>query len=161
MPNICCSSQEFLDLGMGDDEEHAILLCNYFNYIDQKLGRQHSDPADIRAAKFNYVSYLVYGEEAPRGTTWYVGRRDTILGYIELWNPTTGTCYNFDLSINSVSAPLGGSEAVPDRNQRIIDPICPLKKIWSFVGDRNVWINVQPETAPVLLNYNLDEKTCW
>jgi coiled-coil and C2 domain-containing protein 2A len=34
MPNLCCNGQEFLDLGMGDDEEHAILLCNYFNYID-------------------------------------------------------------------------------------------------------------------------------
>ena len=36
MPNLTCTSQEFLDLGMGDDEEHAILLCNFFNYIDQR-----------------------------------------------------------------------------------------------------------------------------
>ncbi len=33
---IFCNSQEFLDLGMGDYEEHAILLCNYFNYIDRE-----------------------------------------------------------------------------------------------------------------------------
>lgn len=35
MPDLFCTSQEFLDLGAGDYEEHAILLCNYFNYIDK------------------------------------------------------------------------------------------------------------------------------
>lgn len=35
MPDLFCDSQEFLDLGAGDFEEHAILLCNYFNFIDQ------------------------------------------------------------------------------------------------------------------------------
>jgi hypothetical protein len=30
-----CTSQEFLDLGVGDWEEHAILLFNYFSYIDR------------------------------------------------------------------------------------------------------------------------------
>jgi coiled-coil and C2 domain-containing protein 2A len=35
MPDLACTSQQFLDLGMGDSEEHAILLCNYFNYIDR------------------------------------------------------------------------------------------------------------------------------
>ena len=39
MPDLTCDCQEFLDLGMGDDEEHAILLCNYFNYIDRALNR--------------------------------------------------------------------------------------------------------------------------
>jgi coiled-coil and C2 domain-containing protein 2A len=35
MPDLYCTSQEFLDLGAGGYEEHAILLCNYFNYIDK------------------------------------------------------------------------------------------------------------------------------
>jgi coiled-coil and C2 domain-containing protein 2A len=34
MPDLTCTSQEFLDLGAGDSEEHAMLLCNYFNFID-------------------------------------------------------------------------------------------------------------------------------
>lgn len=38
MPDLTCLSQEFLDLGMGDSEEHAILLCNMFNYIDRQSG---------------------------------------------------------------------------------------------------------------------------
>lgn len=39
MPDLACTSQEFLDLGMGDSEEHAILLCNYFNFIDKNCVR--------------------------------------------------------------------------------------------------------------------------
>ncbi len=39
MPDMTCTSQQFLDLGMGDYEEHAILLCNYFNFIDRAQGR--------------------------------------------------------------------------------------------------------------------------
>ena len=34
LPDLWCTSQEFLDLGYGGYEEHAILLCNYFNHID-------------------------------------------------------------------------------------------------------------------------------
>jgi coiled-coil and C2 domain-containing protein 2A len=37
MPDLCCTSQEFLDLGQGDAEEHAMLLCNYFNFIDREV----------------------------------------------------------------------------------------------------------------------------
>jgi len=43
MPDLACNSQEFLDLGMGDSEEHAILLCNYFNFIDFNCDRQNKD----------------------------------------------------------------------------------------------------------------------
>ncbi len=35
MPDMYSSCQEFLDLGAGDYEEHAILLANYFQYIDE------------------------------------------------------------------------------------------------------------------------------
>ena len=36
MPDCWTTDNEFLTLGFGDYEEHAVLLCNYFNYIDQK-----------------------------------------------------------------------------------------------------------------------------
>ena len=34
LPDIWMTSQQFLDMRGGDDEEHAILLANFFNYID-------------------------------------------------------------------------------------------------------------------------------
>lgn len=34
LPDLWSTSQEFFDLGGGDYEEHAVLLANYFQYID-------------------------------------------------------------------------------------------------------------------------------
>lgn len=55
---------------------------------------------------------------------------------------------------------MGGSGA-PSMNQRAEDPQCPMKRIWCFVGNKNVWANIQPDDDPVNLNFNLDDDTCW
>ena len=34
LPDLWTTSQEFFDLGGGDYEEHAIVLANYFRYVD-------------------------------------------------------------------------------------------------------------------------------
>lgn len=94
MPDLTCSSQEFLDLGAGDSEEHAMLLCNYFNFIDFNQNRQKKNDADT--SKLDIHSYVVYGEAVPDGNVWFVARRCKINGYMELWNPMTAECYNFD-----------------------------------------------------------------
>jgi coiled-coil and C2 domain-containing protein 2A len=83
MPDLWCDSQEFLDLGAGDCEEHAILLCNYFNYIDDKQNRKH------------IKSYVCLGLGYPEGKTAYVMRRDTNNNHVELWNPMRGEAYFF------------------------------------------------------------------
>jgi coiled-coil and C2 domain-containing protein 2A len=51
-------------LGGGDYEEHAIMLCNYFNYIDSVV--------EVTGCK----SYLVYGMGMPEGFTVYVMRKN-------------------------------------------------------------------------------------
>lgn len=95
MPDLTCTCQEFLDLGCGDSEEHAILLCNYFNFIDDKQGRK------------DYESYLVYGEAIPEGETWYVLRRDKVKNFAEIWNPNTAEVYNFDRITSSTRSVFG------------------------------------------------------
>jgi|TARA_B100000780_G_scaffold274405_1_gene239374 coiled-coil and C2 domain-containing protein 2A len=72
-------SSQFLELCAGDWEEHAILLRNYFAYID---GRQ-------------FDNYIVFGHGLPEGDTVYVMRRptDEIDNEIELWNASTGVAY--------------------------------------------------------------------
>jgi len=35
LDDLYCTCQEFLDLKQGDYEEHAILLANFFQYIDE------------------------------------------------------------------------------------------------------------------------------
>ena len=83
MNDLFCTNQQFLDLGEGDYEEHAILLCNFFNYIDINTGRP-----EIK-------SYLLFGEAMPEGQTTYVLRRKDGEGDAEIWSPHTGECYYF------------------------------------------------------------------
>ena len=55
------TADELLKLKMGDD--HGILLCNYFNYIDSMLNSR-------------FESYLILGKAFPYGKTIFVLRRN-------------------------------------------------------------------------------------
>lgn len=57
--------QQFIDIRGGDSQEHAILLCNYFTYIDKLL------------AHTTYKSYVVLGKAVPEGNAFFVLRMDT------------------------------------------------------------------------------------
>lgn len=152
MPDITCTSQEFLDLGSGDSEEHAMLLCNFFNFIDKDQGRQ--------APGKNYHSYIIYGEAIPDGACWYVLRRDIEHNFVEIWNPMTAEVYNFDLIISPARQVFGRANK-QSMNQRTNDPQCTMRKIWTIVGQENVWANIQKEEAPVLIRYDLENLKNW
>mmetsp|Transcript_37280 Transcript_37280/g.57182 ORF Transcript_37280/g.57182 Transcript_37280/m.57182 type:complete len:142 (+) Transcript_37280:3332-3757(+) len=141
MPDLTCTSQQFLDLGAGDSEEHAILLCNYFNFIDRAQGRQKRNENDDRSKDFH--SFIVFGEAVPQGQCWFVCRADKQQQYkhFELWNPMTGECYNFDKTDESLKRLVGQDEA-HSMNQRNEDPRCPMKRVWCIVGQENVWANI-------------------
>jgi len=74
--DMWCSSQQFLDLGVGDWEEHAILLYNYFSYIDRN--------------NEEIENYLVVGQGIPEGDTVCVYRRNMRTGEGVFWNASTG-----------------------------------------------------------------------
>ena len=83
LPDLWTTTQEFFDLGGGDYEEHAIVLANYFLYIDKKQGKE-------------YKSYIVCGHGMPAGKMVFVMRkRNEADGSFELWDPLTGQCYWF------------------------------------------------------------------
>lgn len=50
-------------------EDHGILLCNYFNYVDKKMGRDYIN------------SYLAIGKAFPYGKSIFVLRRNTRNGH--------------------------------------------------------------------------------
>ena len=52
-----------MDLGGGDFEEHAILLANFFSYIDEVK------------KKDKFKTYLVYCNSMPEGNSIYVMRQ--------------------------------------------------------------------------------------
>ena len=86
MPECWCTDEQFLTLNFGDFEEHSILLCNYFNYIDKAQNR------DI-------TSYIVLGRGNPEGVTAYVLRKANKTNDIELWNACTGRPFYMDQNV--------------------------------------------------------------
>jgi len=130
MPDMWCTSQEFLDLGAGDYEEHAVLLCNYFKYIDLKKNRT------------NIENCIVLGKGIPEGYTTYVLRRDKNTNHCELWNSIRGEAYFF------------GREEVPNgvlcfktkpgihMNIRTYDSKCPLTSVGCVITESNVYSNI-------------------
>lgn len=68
------TSQQFLNLNAGDEEEHASLLCNYFKY------------KDINA-------FLVFGYTIDNGRTIYVLTKNGSSGNMTLWDPNTGRSF--------------------------------------------------------------------
>ena len=59
-------------------EDHAILLCNYFNYIDSKIENN------------NYESLLMVCKAFPYGKCFFVLRRDITNKHVEVWDPYKG-----------------------------------------------------------------------
>uniref|UniRef100_A0A673T361 Coiled-coil and C2 domain containing 2A n=1 Tax=Suricata suricatta TaxID=37032 RepID=A0A673T361_SURSU len=69
---LWCTSDQFLDLLAGDEEEHAVLLCNYFLFLGKK-------------------AWLVVGSAIPEGPTAYVLTREQ--SHYLIWNPCSGHFY--------------------------------------------------------------------
>ncbi|XP_006144956.1 coiled-coil and C2 domain-containing protein 2A [Tupaia chinensis] len=70
--DLWSTSDQFLDLLAGDEEEHAVLLCNYFLSLGKK-------------------AWLVMGNAIPEGPTAYVLTWEQ--SYYFLWNPCSGHFY--------------------------------------------------------------------
>jgi len=86
MSDIWSTCGQFLDMLMGDEEEHAILLCNFFLYLRR------------RAA-------VVLGSGIPEGSTAYVIVWEYAGEEASLWNPTTGERFSVRdsfLPLNSI-----------------------------------------------------------
>uniref|UniRef100_A0A8V0Y5W6 Coiled-coil and C2 domain containing 2A n=1 Tax=Gallus gallus TaxID=9031 RepID=A0A8V0Y5W6_CHICK len=70
--DLWCTSDQFLDLLAGDEEEHAVLLCNYFLGMGKK-------------------AWLIIGNAIPEGQTAYVLTLEQ--SQYVIWNPSTGCFY--------------------------------------------------------------------
>ena len=73
------TSDSFLDLCAGDEEEHALLLCNYLLHAGKERGLQ---------------AYVVLGTGIPEGETAYVLTRGGQSREHQLWNASTGRVYS-------------------------------------------------------------------
>ena len=149
MPDLFTTSQEFFDLGGGDYEEHAILLANYFSYIDQKQGKE-------------FKSFLVLGAGMPNGHMVFVMRKRTLQeGSFELWDPLTAQCYFYGCEKRDKR--VLGIKCGEDRHlqPRITDAICPLTQVHCIINNTNVWMNTQKSDYPILMDFNLTVSKKW
>lgn len=81
--DVWCTSQEFLDIGAGDWEEHGILLHNFMWWLQLHAKSPADDPSNL---------YLVIGSGIPEGNTIYVMQCHDYCSAekIMLWNSCTG-----------------------------------------------------------------------
>ena len=148
MPDCWDTDNQFLDLGFGDYEEHAVLLCNYFNYIDQKQNT-------------GCVSYLCLGDAHPEGSTVYVIRLSADYKEVEFWNAKTGDCYYFEKTLVDTKFLIFTMSTHYKQTKSNTNKICPMKSVGAIVTFDNVLINAQSESDPSLIDFDLNNKSNW
>ena len=148
MPDCWCTDNEFITLGFGDYEEHAVLLCNYFNYIDQKK-------------KSNCISYLVLGDAHPEGSTIYVMRLSEETKEVEFWNAKTGDCFYFDKTIQETKCCCITVNQQYRYTKSQTNTICQLKSIGAIITFDNVYVNMQNESDPGLIEFDIKNTSKW
>ena len=130
--DVWCTSQEFLDIGAGDWEEHGILLHNFVWWL-QLEAKVPASSSDI---------FLVIGSGIPEGDTVYVMQRQQQYSALDgtgilLWNACTGHVFN------------------------ALDRRCPLVDIGCVVTGENIHANLQGIRALHLLTYNFNDGELW
>eukprot|EP00927_Polykrikos_kofoidii_P036694 TRINITY_DN30980_c0_g1_i1.p1 TRINITY_DN30980_c0_g1~~TRINITY_DN30980_c0_g1_i1.p1 ORF type:complete len:928 (+),score=142.48 TRINITY_DN30980_c0_g1_i1:416-2785(+) len=170
LTDLWCTDQEFLQIGCGDWEEHAILLCNYFNYID-RYRRARVDGYGTTSIQ----SYCVLCDVLPDGEIMMVLRRDCNTGHCELWQAVTGECYfvphrpqqNQNIFQRLMKSPVrAAAEAESERFLRAT-PSCPLRRVHMVFNAENVWANIQPvvakhaESGLLHMNFDVENTTAW
>lgn len=147
LPDLWSTCQEFIDLGFGDYEEHSILLCNYFKWIDKE------NP--------NIRTFLVLGRGVPEGKTVYVLRRDIVTGDVELWCSNKGIGFSlkqerFNSNFLCFNITRGTRTMAQD-----IENIIGLKSVGCLIDENDVYINIQPSSEPYSIDYNVDDPKKW
>eukprot|EP00931_Biecheleriopsis_adriatica_P026090 TRINITY_DN15896_c0_g1_i1.p1 TRINITY_DN15896_c0_g1~~TRINITY_DN15896_c0_g1_i1.p1 ORF type:complete len:1745 (+),score=308.47 TRINITY_DN15896_c0_g1_i1:250-5235(+) len=176
--DLWCTDQEFLNIQCGDWEEHCILLCNYFNYIDRYRRQAVSgyENADIQ-------SYCVICDLVPEGEAVVVLRRDRHSGHCEFWNAKTGKCYFLPSSSSSWGGFLSfcprraeeAEEDVPEvpspqtseSSLLKASPTIPIRRVYLTFNSDNVWANLQRPSAKnehkgvSSLRWDLEDRRHW
>jgi len=132
--DIWCNSKEFLTLGAGDWEEHALLLHNYFAWYDLNVAEPSA----------RYQNFVALGTGFPEGDTAYVlrlGVRSDLIESKLLFNAVTGECY--------------------DLNDPIQRQTCPMQSLACVFNSDNIWANIQVESDPTLISYELFNPKLW
>jgi hypothetical protein len=147
--DLWATSQEFLDMGAGDSEEHAILLHNYLLFLEEQKGgavtkmtRGNSNSESqggLLGGVSGWNSFICIGRSQPEGeATW-------VLRINNETRPSTVLLINASKCASYYAT----------------DDSCPLVSIGMVASQYNMWANIQPFTEPWRMNFNFDDPTAW
>ena len=160
--DLWCTSSQFWEIGAGDEEEHAVTLFNYLYFLSLK-GRSMSvsqsqqggigagaaaarpEPGSAAEALSKESVFLVMGKAIPEGETVYVMIRDLKRASPYGWGPE-----NF-LVINPWTGYIYSA----------VDPNCPLRDVYILATPTNVWANLQVQSAPSEMSFDLTNTSSW
>ncbi|KAG7277509.1 hypothetical protein CRUP_030671 [Coryphaenoides rupestris] len=155
--DLWSTCDQFLTLLAGDEEEHAVLLCNYFLSMGKKawliIGtaipevrtRMEASKVEFALAVYvhpypnNVLSVWVYLASLLRtshqGPTAYVLTHEQSRYLI--WNPSSGQYYGQ------------------------YDTFCPLQAVGCLVNADNVWFNIQDHASPMRISLDVGKANLW
>jgi coiled-coil and C2 domain-containing protein 2A len=129
-------------------EDHGILLCNYFNFIDKIEGRR------------DYESLLVICKAFPYGKCIFVLRRDKATKNCEIWDPYKGECYYMPAKEYEVFCCFIKYEKQQESVEKAKD-ICPIIEVSCLVSRDNVYFNLQDELKLPGVDLNIEDENLW
>jgi len=134
--NLWATSSQFLQMMGGDDEEHAILLCNYFLSLPGFKSTGDRPPEN--------EAYVVLGRGIPRGNSIYVLTRHRVA--------SPGAVVDGPAVEGPGAHPLPGDkhgfarlfwDPMTGQSFSVNDSFCPLKHVDCIFNEVNIWANIQ------------------
>jgi hypothetical protein len=189
--DLWCTNQQFWEIGAGDEEEHAIMLYNYFRYF-KNMDSNDNNTNNVRGSHPNYSRsnlwnqftsgrFLTSGSSTRSPVSGYsypaedfirnesvflvMGKAfpegDTIYLVVRDWN----RLYNLNDMASEANYYSAENYLIINpwtgHIYSAIDPYCPLKNIYSLVTPYNLWVNIQPTDAPNAIDYNILNYSKW
>ncbi|XP_063747553.1 coiled-coil and C2 domain-containing protein 2A isoform X2 [Eleginops maclovinus] len=132
--DLWSTCDQFLTLLAGDEEEHAVLLCNYFLSMGKK-------------------AWLIIGTAIPEGPSAYVLTLEQ--SRFLIWNPSSAQCYGqYD-----TFCPLQSVGCMVNADNGLLQ-VC-LTAAGSPVLFLQVWFNVQEYGSPMTLSFDTSKANLW
>lgn len=142
------SSEEMLQIGAGDETEHAILLCNYFKFL-------------------GLDAFVILGSGIPEGNVAYVMVAEQ-LSPTDLVVPRT----QHNESWISWFTQIAFSEPPITKKYVLYNPLtgckylasdshCPLRTVSCAFNDKNIWANIKKDSSIGDVKLNTSDASCW
>jgi hypothetical protein len=189
--DLWCTNTQFWEIGAGDEEEHAIMLYNYFRYFknyENRVGNGNTNQVDNRGggnqqgnstySRSNiFQSTTMIREGGGSGSAYsypsddFIKKESVFLALGKAF-PEGDTVYLLVRDWNRLSIEDSNQNMFKPENYLVInpwtghvysavDPYCPLKAIYTLVTPYNVWANVQIADSPNVMDYNILNPYNW